>query len=74
MTVATYSCDTGFYLNSSDTRVCLSNGSWSSGDPQCSGEHVAAQLGSSLHMIASFLFLGNSYRLWKSASIGIWNS
>ena len=44
MTLATYSCDTGFFLNSNETRECLSDGSWNNVDPQCSGEPFVTHL------------------------------
>ena len=31
-------CDTGYTLNGSDTRICLSNGSWSGMDGICTGK------------------------------------
>ena len=34
---ATYSCDVGFLLQGSRTRVCLGNGLWSGQEPSCIG-------------------------------------
>ncbi|XP_053406177.1 sushi, von Willebrand factor type A, EGF and pentraxin domain-containing protein 1-like [Mercenaria mercenaria] len=35
MSTATYSCLTGFSLNGSVTRICMSDGNWNSSDPSC---------------------------------------
>ena len=32
---ATYSCDTGYNLNGSVSRMCMAGGQWSEGDPLC---------------------------------------
>ena len=31
-----FTCNTGYELNGSDTRTCQSDGSWSGSDPVCS--------------------------------------
>ena len=36
--VATYSCHDAYLLNGDSTRVCMSNGKWSGGDPVCTGK------------------------------------
>ena len=36
--VATYSCDLGYTLDGSTSRICQSNGQWSGSQPSCSGE------------------------------------
>lgn len=37
---ATYSCNAGFSLAGSQTRVCKSGGSWSGAAPTCQGIHT----------------------------------
>ena len=33
--IATYSCDTGYNLNGSVTRMCMADGQWSGENPAC---------------------------------------
>ncbi len=46
-TVATYSCEPGYVLNSTDTRTCVDNslqtnpvGTWDGNAPTCSGQLI----------------------------------
>ena len=36
--MATYSCDLGYTLNGNISRMCQSDGQWSSAQPSCVGE------------------------------------
>ncbi len=38
MNTATYTCDTGYMLNGTDTRTCQSNAMWSPDEPTCDRE------------------------------------
>ena len=33
--IATYSCNSGYYLNGSFNRICQANGTWGGSDPTC---------------------------------------
>ena len=38
--VVTYTCDVGYALHGSDSRVCHSNRQWSGSVPQCNREYI----------------------------------
>ena len=40
----TYTCDEGYTRQGSNMRICLSNGQWSGGVPQCNGMLLKHQL------------------------------
>ena len=40
----TYTCDEGYTRQGSNMRICLSNGQWSGGVPQCNGRLLKHQL------------------------------
>ena len=37
---ASYTCDTGFMLSSSQTRICQDDGNWSNSEPECTSKHM----------------------------------
>ena len=39
-TIATYSCDSGYSLVGSSSRICLSSGSWNGSQPYCQRQGV----------------------------------
>ena len=41
--ICSFTCDTGYELTGSDTRICQSNGSWSGSDVVCTiGKYMAS--------------------------------
>ena len=38
-TIAQYTCNTGYNLIGSESRICQSDGTWNSTDPSCIGNH-----------------------------------
>ena len=40
--VVTYSCDPPYLLHGVEYRICMSNGSWSEEEPQCTGKMITS--------------------------------